>query len=125
MYKKTYYELTMSYVYLHTCLAILQTITWCKAYQNLVLNGTGPLKLLHLYGNLAIVMTTSNKLVAEPCNYNIHVHTYMYVRMNLSHNVHSTSFPWLEYIHVTVHSATPRKWHRHFGMYMYNWRMVV
>ena len=66
MYKKTYYELTMSYVYLHTCLAILQTINWVQGIQNLVLNGTGPLKLLHLYGNLAIVMTTSNKLVAEP-----------------------------------------------------------
>ena len=31
-----------------------------------MLNGTEPLKLLHLYGNLAIVVTTSNKLVAEP-----------------------------------------------------------
>ena len=30
MYKKTYYELTMSYVYLHTCLAILQTINWVQ-----------------------------------------------------------------------------------------------
>ena len=53
----------MRYVYLHTCLAILQTITGCKAYHYLVLNGTGPLKLLHY---LAIVVTTSNKLVAEP-----------------------------------------------------------
>ena len=30
MYKKTYYELTMSYVYLHTCLAILQTMNWVQ-----------------------------------------------------------------------------------------------
>ena len=68
MYKKTYYELTMSSVYLHTCLlySTNHKLGAIKAYQNLVLNGTGPLKLLHLYGNLAIVMTTSNKLVAEP-----------------------------------------------------------
>ena len=33
------------------------TITWCKAYQNLVLNGMGPLKLLYLCGNLAMVVT--------------------------------------------------------------------
>ena len=49
MYKK------MRCVYLHMCLAILQTHnlggSGCKAYQNLVLNGTGPLKLLHLYGD--------------------------------------------------------------------------
>ena len=58
-----------------TCLhiAILQTINWVKAYHNLVLNGTGPLKLLHLYGNFAIVVTTSNKLVAEP------IHMYIYL----------------------------------------------
>ena len=64
-------RLTMRCVYLHTCLAIPQTITWCKAYQNVVLNGKRPLKLhvLHLY---AIVVTTSNKLVTEPrqaCTY--------------------------------------------------------
>ena len=46
-------------VYLHTCLAIPQAITWCKAYQNLVLNGRGPLKLLHLYGNFAITSNSS------------------------------------------------------------------
>ena len=28
-----------------------------QGISNLVLNGTGPLKLLHLYGNLAIVVT--------------------------------------------------------------------
>ena len=80
----------------------------CKAYQSLVLNGTEPLKLLHLYGNLAIVVTTSNKLVAEPrqacmspcrahtclsglCNYNEHVHVvkgtyvYMYMYVHVRH----------------------------------------
>ena len=59
----------MRYVYLYACLAILQTITCARHIitKILVLSGTGPLKLLHLYGNLAIVVTTSNKLVAEPC----------------------------------------------------------
>ena len=74
---------------------ILQTIsTGCKAYHNLVLNGTGPLKLLHLYGDFAIVVTTSNKLVAEPrqaCMSPERAHTclryatimYMYLQPNL------------------------------------------
>ncbi len=44
---------------------ILQTITLVQGISNLVLIGRGPLKLLHLYGNLATVVTTSNKLVAE------------------------------------------------------------
>ena len=51
----------MSYVYL--IVSLMHQIVICKAYHNLVLNGTGPLKLLHLYGNLAMVITTSNKLV--------------------------------------------------------------
>jgi len=54
MYKKTYYEIhACTYVYLHTCLISLGA-------RHLVLNGMG---LLHLYGHLAIVVTTS---VAEP-----------------------------------------------------------
>ena len=32
-----------------------------KAYHNMVLNGKRSLKVLHLYGNLAIVVTTSNQ----------------------------------------------------------------
>ena len=55
-----------------------------KAHHNMVLNGTRPLKILHLYGNLAIVVTTSNKAKRRQacrvhacpsalCNYNIHV----------------------------------------------------
>ena len=62
MYKKTYYEICISPHMPNL------TITWCKAYYNLVLNSTGLLKLLHLYGNLAMVVTTSNKLhvVADP-----------------------------------------------------------
>ena len=58
MYKKTYYELCISS---HMPIVFYKPSTGCKAYQNLVLNGTEPLKLLHLYGNLAIVVTTSNK----------------------------------------------------------------
>ena len=47
--------------------------------KTLVLNGRGPLKLLHLYGNFAIVVTTSSaerrqacRSPAALCNYNVH-----------------------------------------------------
>ena len=66
MYKKTYYEMcTCISPHMPTCTCSYSTIH-TLAYQNLVLNGRGSLKLLHLYGNLAIVVTTSDKLVAEP-----------------------------------------------------------
>ena len=52
------------YISIHAY-CILPTITCVQGISKFG-NGTGPLKLLHLYGNLAIVVTTSNKLVAEP-----------------------------------------------------------
>ena len=49
-------------------------------------------RLLHLYSHFATVVTTANKLVAEPrqacmnpcraqmlCNYNVHVHVHVHV----------------------------------------------
>ena len=84
MYKKTYYEMCISPDMPNLF------ITWCKAYQ--ILKGTGPLKPLHLYGNIAIV-TTSKQACMSPCraytclfglcSYSVHVtelelHMYMY-----------------------------------------------
>ena len=43
-----------------------------------MLNGTGPLKL---YGNLAIVMTTSNKLVAEPRQVYMYEPFHLYLQL--------------------------------------------
>ena len=70
MYKK------MRCVYLHTCLAILQTHNLggngCKAYQNLVLNGTGPLKLLHLCTVTLTVAEPRQACLSAFCNYNVY-----------------------------------------------------